>query len=339
MDEEISIIMPVYNSEKTIEATIKSIIDQSYKNFELIIVNDGSTDKTVNICKKYLEKANIKLINICNSGPSYARNRGVYEANGKYLMFIDADDTYQHDMLKNMHNLMVSNNADVVVCNYLYKNNYKIKKISNIIDKYYSSTQIEKCIKELMEKKLFNVVWNKIYRTDIIKKNNLKFNEGIELGEDYRFNIDYFELVKNAYITDKDLYVYNITLDSICSKSRKNLFELKVANVDYQKEMYMRKSFSTEVLVNKYIECLTASVSMLVNEKNIRLKEKINIISCQRDAIYIKIRNIKTSKIKKENKLIRILIMHKFNLLIYCYIKIKTVLKVFLYKIGKKQYR
>lgn len=339
MDEKISIILPVYNSESTVRETIESVISQSYENYELIIINDGSTDRTKEICEEYDKSCKIKLINIKNSGPSHARNIGIEESDGKYIMFIDSDDTYSKEMLKSMHKCITKNSVDLVVCNYYCKNNSNIKRVCNISDGVFRNIQIEECIETLMKNKLFNVIWNKIYFSDIIKDNNIRFNENIELGEDYCFNIDYFESIKDVYIIGESLYTYKIMTNSVCTKYRENLFELKMNNINYQKEMYLRKSFSIAPLVDKYLDCLKSSVMTIESNKSLEFKQKMRKINEQIDVIDKVINNIKIKNINKENKLIRILVIHRLSFFMYFYMKIKRITKVCICKLKNNKYR
>ena len=130
MKEKVSIILPVYNREDTIRNTIDSVIQQTYKNFELIIIDDGSNDDSQKICSEYVQKDDrIKLIKKENGGPSQARNVGLEMANGKYLMFIDSDDEYKTNMIERMVTEIEGRASDVVVCNF--NNRCNIKQFYN----------------------------------------------------------------------------------------------------------------------------------------------------------------------------------------------------------------
>ena len=116
--QKISVIVPVYNIEHYIEECIKSILNQTFKEFELLLVDDGSTDSSLNICRGYEKKDNrIKVIHKKNGGLSDARNVGIEKACGKYICFIDGDDFIANDTLENMYNLILKNNSQIAVCN------------------------------------------------------------------------------------------------------------------------------------------------------------------------------------------------------------------------------
>ena len=126
----VSIIIPAYNAEKYIEQCIDSIISQTYKNIEVIIVNDGSTDNTLAICEKYAkEDKRIKIVKKKNEGVSKARNDGIKIATGKYIMFIDSDDYIDDDYIEIMHKNIVEKKADLVVSNYTRDKNGVKEKI------------------------------------------------------------------------------------------------------------------------------------------------------------------------------------------------------------------
>ena len=120
MQELITIIVPCYNNESSIQNCISSIQKQSYNNIEIIIVNDGSIDKTPQILKELsMHDRRIKVFNNSNNGVSYSRNFGIMQANGNYVMFVDGDDYIESDMVKSMYNSMNEYQADLVVCKYL----------------------------------------------------------------------------------------------------------------------------------------------------------------------------------------------------------------------------
>ena len=116
MSVKVSVIIPVYNSEKYLEQTIQTILKQSLKEFELILVNDGSSDKSLSICKEYETKdKRIKVIDKKNEGACIARNTGINEARGKYIQLVDADDYIESNMLEEQYNLAEQTNAEVIL--------------------------------------------------------------------------------------------------------------------------------------------------------------------------------------------------------------------------------
>ena len=210
----ISIIVPVYNGEKYLSRTIESLINQTYNNLEIILINDGSTDNSLSICNKYSKIDNrIKVFDKINGGVSSARNYGINHANGEYIFFIDADDT-------------VSLNAiEIMVCNLnsddLIGINAKI--ISNSEkDLVYSSLLYEKniFIKNMFSGCIKGFCWGYLFKTDVCKK--ILFNENISYCEDLLFLYYYVKCsgIKNIRFVPSVFYNYYVNDDGItCSNS------------------------------------------------------------------------------------------------------------------------
>ncbi len=228
---EISIIIPVYNSEKYLEKCITSILNQIFINFELILVNDGSIDNSRSICEKYKNKdKRIKLFNIENSGVSSARNLGIENSKGKYIMFCDSDDYVESTWCEELYSLIEKNRHAYVGCAAMIKD-YRSIREQKVCEKIS-----DKLIDVITKKeyfcdynlKLFNSNWNKIYERDIILNNNVKFHTDLSLGEDLIFNLEYLRYVEDKIIfINKPLYNYILrNNESLDNKYHKNLFEI-----------------------------------------------------------------------------------------------------------------
>ena len=180
-DELLSIIVPIFNSEDSIEKCVKSIEAQEYANYELILINDGSIDNTLEICKRLARKnKKIKIINKENTGVSDTRNIGIELAKGKYIQFVDSDDEICPTLSRKLIRLIEKNNADIGICGYtIIKKTKKIDKINENMNCNYD-------LYFLYEKYLLHPIWNKIY---VREKINKKFDREISLGEDLLFNI------------------------------------------------------------------------------------------------------------------------------------------------------
>lgn len=179
---KISVIVPVYNVEKYLDKCLNSIITQSLKEIEIIIVNDCSPDNSLEIIKKYMKfDKRIVLINkIKNEGLTSARNSGLETAQGEYILHIDSDDWIEQDYLKDMYETAIKYNADMVISNFYY--DYEEKKITYRTDMNYKTGNILKN-KEYIENGCF-AVWNKLIKKEVYTKNRIKFPEGISIGED-----------------------------------------------------------------------------------------------------------------------------------------------------------
>ena len=232
MEKKVSIILPAYNAEKTIVTTLESILKQTSKEYKLIIINDGSTDKTDEICREYEQKYKkvIEYYSISNNGVSNARNIGMKYANTKYIMFIDSDDIYNKDMVGSMIEQIEQDEVDLVACGYIRRILSNGRERSTKIN-YLSTNKINEYIEKLQIKNLFNQIWNKIYKLDIIRNYNIKFNSNISIGEDFRFNLNYIRKSKKMIFLDKLLYEYNSSTSGLNFKYQKDMLSVKLDNI------------------------------------------------------------------------------------------------------------
>ena len=203
---KLSIIVPVYNVEKYVNRCIDSILNQDYKNIELILVDDGSTDKSGQICDSYRYDSRVKVFHQENYGVSTARNLGIDVTNGDYLLFLDADDWLTDNALSKI--VYNSNDADLVMYgayNYieLENNSYKLTKRVDFSGKNHPYPVRDK-YKEIFEKS--GVLWNKLIKREIIS--DLRFDINLRYGEDVLFLCKVLDNVKSAYIIPEEFYYY-----------------------------------------------------------------------------------------------------------------------------------
>ena len=231
----ISFIIPIYNSEKYIERLVDSILNQKIENIEIILVNDGSTDNTKEILKQYEGNNLIKVINKENSGVSSTRNLGLKEASGKYIMFSDSDDYYKKGSIKKIIK-QLDEKSDLIIFSCCREDeNLNITELFKQEDKIIPAKKnlgIEGYLLNNFENKYGNCIWNKIYKLDIIRKNNIKFCENQTIAEDLLFNVEYFEKIKNYKTVSTESYVYCYNANSITRRySNKYLDEyIKTSN-------------------------------------------------------------------------------------------------------------
>lgn len=253
MNEElISIIIPVYNSEKYIERCIESVINQTYKNIEVVVVNDGSRDKSESIIREYLKKdKRIKLINQKNSGVSSARNNGIINAKGKYLTFIDSDDYYELDAIERLYDIMKNSEYDLVRGNYRIVKNDTAIETGNVnpenIEDYY----------ELYNKIFDNTIPSYtvllLIKRDFIIDNNIDFDEEIAMMEDTIFYIKIFSKHPKAYFDSYITYNYEYNENSASKSSKfykRNLYNvldvnIKIKEILKKDENYNEKKLNT----------------------------------------------------------------------------------------------
>ena len=230
----LSIVVPIYNVEKYLEKCIESILNQSFIDFEIILVDDGSTDKSGIICDEYSKKdSRIKVIHKENKGVSSARNTGINEAIGKYVAFVDPDDTIHFKKYEIMLNECLKNDLDMVVCQIKTINTKlnieKISNVWNIVNCKIDKDNIEKrLIPDILTKGQFSMASsvNKVYKMQMIIESNIRFDEKRNHGEDSRFNWLLLQKISSIEFIDKPLYEYyirdRVSLTRIFNKDRYN---------------------------------------------------------------------------------------------------------------------
>jgi glycosyltransferase involved in cell wall biosynthesis len=211
MSELISIVIPVYNAEKYIKECVCSVLNQSYANLELILINDGSKDNSLEIIKTLSnEDSRIKIIDIDNNGVSNARNQGIFLASGKYIVFIDADDYITPDYISYMYNLTEVTKAQMVISTN-YFNDENEKNVNNETIKTWSA---EECTTNLLYPKVTVGCWNKMYDLDFIKNSRIKFRDDLFFGEGLKFITDVSQRVNKVGVGNRKVYTYRKNAES-----------------------------------------------------------------------------------------------------------------------------
>ena len=315
--KKVSIIVPVYNVEKYISECITSLIEQTYENIEIIIINDGSTDKSKEICQELKEKdERIIFITKHNSGVSDTRNIGISKSTGDYIVFVDSDDYidkhYIEEMVKGMKE---EEFIDMAVCNYveLYKN-VLLHGGSNLTDNLIITNK--EAINDIYKLKSFGgYLWNKIFKNDIIRKYNIRFNKEIHMCEDMLFLLTYLSECNHIKRIPKELYFYRMrkssmvwNKDEIKYKTLYNaynqMYKIIYKNdvkMDYFYYMMLNSIFSNNLkLVNiqRYLQFnIFRAYDYVCRSKNIKNKEKIKLkIKKYINFIYGKYMNKKIEK-------------------------------------------
>ncbi len=228
MKEEplVSIIIPAYNAEKSISKICTSVLDQNYKNIEIIIVNDGSQDKTSKTAKKLKAKdSRVTLISQKNSGVSGARNTGIKNAKGDFIFFFDADDNITPSMISDMVNLAQNHEDTLIVCGRrLSDGSIRIPK-----EKTFSSSDKTQVLREILRNDILYSPWNKIYSAKIIQEHNISFDKSLRYGEDLAFNLDYLKHVGKIKFVAEPYYLYDLSESGCSSKTS--------ASLEYRKTM------------------------------------------------------------------------------------------------------
>ncbi len=237
MQPLVSVIIPVYNTETYLKKCIDSVVNQTLYDIEIICVNDGSTDNSLNIINEYSKKDNrIKIVNQRNGGRSSARNAGVKIATGRYIMFCDSDDTYKQNMCEILYNAIKNNKTDIACCEIDV--NYEADHNLVSSDKNYYSLKFngkKECATDDLLK-IDGSVCNKIFDKTLIDKFGIIFPEGL-VYEDTAFFFMYYSICQRAYFIKQPLYIYNRHEGSIMNEtlkgSEKAIDHLKIMDVIY----------------------------------------------------------------------------------------------------------
>ncbi len=234
----ISIIVPIYNSEKYLKRCVDSLLNQEYTNLEIILVNDGSKDSSLQICKDFLNKDNrIVLVDQVNKGLPGARNSGMSVANGDYFCFVDSDDIIDSNMIFDFINVIINHSPDVIISNiYQYNSSnekYSIMRNNMPYGELMNLDQIKKFILELYYVGYLGVIpsaWSKMYKKSFLIDNDLTFNEKLKRSEDYWFNLYVFKYATSVYAIDKAYYHYFANEGSMIRSYRADEYKMYVDN-------------------------------------------------------------------------------------------------------------
>ena len=246
---KISIIIPVYNCEKYITKCIESLLNQTFKDLEIIIVNDGSTDNSEKIIKNYKDPR-IKLINKKNGGQSSARNIGLDTAYGEYIGFVDSDDWVDSDYYEKLYDAAKKYNADIAMADFIRTGPKKHKIRLNITEeKVYEKTENKIKIANALKE---GCIWNKIYKKEIL--NNIRFNEGMYF-EDGPFTL-YALSASNKLVTVPGIYYYYYqnpmsTVKTMDKKKRQDKQKSKREILDFIKRNHIQIKDKTYWAVKK----------------------------------------------------------------------------------------
>ena len=280
---EVSVVVPIYNAGKKLEKCIKSILNQTFTNFELILVNDGSTDNSINICKKYELKDNrVRVIDKKNEGSIATRNRGVMEASGDYIMFVDADDYIATTAIEKLYIDAKDKDLDIIVCN-TYKvlgDRAIIKQINNSHyfknDKIYEGNDIkDKLAEAYLHGHPFPAsIHSKLYKRELLLSSGKYLDRIKFLGDDMYYNLEIFLKAQKVKVIREPLYYYRT--GGFTSRYMPHHFYDIVNGYEIQKEVIEEYYIDTKVERYKGISImlLNSLRTSLYNVINSNLKEK-----------------------------------------------------------------
>lgn len=271
MNIKMSIIVPIYNARKTLVRCLDSILAQSFTEYEIILVEDGSTDESGDICEQYARREpRIRFFRQPHMGVSESRNNGLRRARGAYLLFIDSDDWMEPDMCAVLAEALAAGESQMAVCNYneIYENRCipgKRRSSGLVTQEGYMEMLLE-APKDFY----FGVVWNKLYLREMIQENQLAFPSQLSHGEDFTFNMRYLACVSRISICNQCLYHYSkegsSSLDRVKKSSPVRVDNRTAMFQEYRRffrkkqcyEAYKRKidSYMLEFAASEYFQVL-----------------------------------------------------------------------------------
>ena len=304
MDKKVSIIIPVYNVEKYLRQCLDSVVNQTFKDFECICINDGSTDNSYNILKEYVQKDNrFTVINLPeNKGQGNARNRGLKIAKGKYIIFIDSDDWVKENHIEQLYNNIEKNNTDVVIAEIIKYDNAANSFITNKNYCYYNKT-----IKSIADKKKLVLsapmllTQSLIINKNFIINNNLFFSNQ-KIGEDFLFFIKIIACNSSFIYIKSPIYYYRINREGSLMTNfyeNKNLDYITLFNffdkiIDIFKQQNVFELYKKELYVYLFLY-----FSREVTDKQLTIKEYFKVVGLykkffyQKNLYFFKVKNIK----------------------------------------------
>lgn len=298
MKELVSVIVPVYNVEKYLSECIDSIRQQTYKNIEILIIDDGSTDGSANICDKFAQVDNrIKVIHKKNGGLSDARNVGICAASGEYLSFIDSDDYIESDMIECLYNSCIGHHADISICGRVCEIEGSENNFYLFTDFFGVLTSTEAVKDLLVQKNCDSAAWDKLYKADLFT--NIRYPKGV-LHEDLNVTVQLLAQCRNVAYIDKALYHYRIRNGSICnqffSEKKFDLYTQSCLTRDFINNNFRELSKEADFFVWRNVIALlyNAKKSVKCDKSQIRRMRKI-LMSESRRAVnnqYIAVKDI-----------------------------------------------
>lgn len=320
--KKVSIIVPIYNVEKYLKRCIDSILNQTYSNLEIILVNDGSLDNCGNICDDYTKKDDrIIVIHHSNKGLPAARNSGLKIATGYYIGFIDSDDKIDNNMVEDFINIANKNNDPDIITSDIFQYSLDNKNYNHIKNKsyIYGKTIYKKDIKNNYIKPYFggelgNIpsVCTKMYKASFLSLNNLMFDETLVRAADYWFNLEAFQKATTLYSIEKSYYHYFVIQNSNIRKYRKNdfIFFLTSRERLTKENLHLKIDTNWTNLNTQFINNINEFIFLIIKHEKINVGFK-KIDSIFKNNEYIDALN-NSSLNKTHTKLIRFLLKNKF---------------------------
>lgn len=310
----VSIIIPAYNVEGVIENCIKSVSIQTFNKIEIIIVDDGSCDGTYDVCYRLAEDdKRIKIIRQKNKGASAARNRGIQEAVGEFIVFVDADDTIMMNMVELLICKQKKYDADLVQSAIVHITDKKHERIftDTIGHRYKNKDEIKKHFFEILDNGLNSPV-GKLYKRSIISNNSILFDEQLEISEDLCFNLHYLEQIESMVYIPDILYKYYLCNSYLTKKYKNNLYDTRIRAIMILDNFLKRNGLERNKIYYLYIKLIFAVAMQDLEHNKKKRKDRFENIN----------NNLKRIEVKEAIE--RFNPQGKIEKILYCVIRTRT---------------
>lgn len=322
---KISIVMPVYNSENSLNKVIESVLLQTYKNWELVIVDDGSTDGSAEICDYYSKlDQRIKVRHIPNKGVSHARNYGISIASGNLLCFLDSDDRFAPQALSTLNSSIEEN--DLLVFGYIevpIQREHCLNKtlVFESIDDFADAFIL------IDSAHLLNVPWNKCFRMELIKDNDLFFPEDVSMGEDLLFNLNYLEKCNTVKVINKVLYEYDVSsLGSLSKKIQPDTILIQRRLKEYTDSTFKFHPLVEETTGRTFALHIVNDILRLASHGGYKYQEKVGLIKSWLNDDYFYEMFLRYEENMNRNRFILYLIKYKRSYALVVFLSLRGMI-------------
>ena len=281
----VSIIVPIYNAAMDMVPCLESIKRQRYQNLEVLLVNDGSSDASLEICRMYARlDPRVIIIDKENTGVSGTRNAAIERARGKYLQFVDSDDQLDPNATRLLVEAAEETQADLVICNYCSVMPDGKTTVHGFMQPYtrMDKAQFARCLMEEPASFYYGVMWNKLYRADIVRQHELQCSEELAWSEDFLFNLSFIEYAQRFYSLAEPVYNYVQNPQSICHTQIKpiSMVKTKLELFNYYRELYQQLGLyeDNKLQIYKYLVAGAEGSVPTASELKETLKENLETL-------------------------------------------------------------
>lgn len=328
---KLTIIIPIYNAETYIKKCLDSVSNCKIGQMECLLIDDGSKDSSASICKTYVNKdSRFHLIQCKNSGVSAARNRGLQEAKGNYVMFLDADDYFTKDAFERIASRIQKSGWDFMAFSYYTLYSDGETKEEPFVQKGTVCTERDEIQKVMLASSSLNTCWAKVFRLDLIREHKITFRTDLKIGEDFVFVSDYFKVCRHPVLWNVPILFYRQNETSAMHLYALNE-RLQVTDIlfTYNKKLVM--DIGNPILIKAmYAYYLRVFTNLLLEFSKdnpvLQLKEEYQK-ALQREKIAEIVKQVDLSEVSLYKKVEGVLLKHSQCLLLACYFKMKSLFR------------